>query len=129
MNILKPAPCVLIATFCFTTPGHAAPPAALHQPEKVVFNRDIRPILSDNCFACHGPNKTARQANLRFDERESALQVQAIVPGHPEKSSLVARINANVFALMPPPTSHKSLTPAQKALLTRWISQGAKYEV
>ncbi len=98
-------------------------------PSKIEFNRDIRPVLSDNCFACHGPNHTARQAGLRFDEREVAVQMGAIVPGHPEKSLLVARIQAVGATQMPPVTSHKTLTAAQKATLIKWIAQGATYEV
>jgi Protein of unknown function (DUF1553)/Protein of unknown function (DUF1549)/Planctomycete cytochrome C len=101
--------------------------AVAQKPAQLEFNRDIRPILSDNCFACHGPNKTARQAGLRLDERTSALQTGAIVPGKPEKSSIIQRINGS-GPIMPPLSSHKALTPAQKSLLKSWIAQGAPYQ-
>jgi hypothetical protein len=100
----------------------------------VDFNREIRPILSDNCFACHGPDEAERKAKLRFDLKEDALKPGksgelAIVPGHPEKSELIARINSNVpDDVMPPPKTGKKLTPQQKDLLTRWIASGAKWQ-
>ena len=95
----------------------------------VQYNRDIRPILTENCFVCHGPDGNKRLAGLRLDVREQALTRGAIVPGKPEKSKLVARIfAANPNQVMPPVSSHKQLTQAQKNLLRRWIAQGAKYE-
>ncbi len=96
---------------------------------KVTYNRDVRPILSENCFACHGPDRNARKAKLRLDDRDWAIKKGAIVPGHPEKSHLVERILAkDPDEVMPPPKSHKSLKPAQKELLNRWIVEGAAYE-
>jgi hypothetical protein len=97
-------------------------------PEKVAFNRDIRPILSDNCFACHGPDKNKRIAGFRLDVREEALGRGVIVPGKPAQSRLIARILATDATAMPPASFHKTLTPAQKTLLKRWIAQGATYE-
>lgn len=95
----------------------------------VEFNRDIRPILSDNCYACHGPDANARQANLRLDVRDSALQRGAIVPGDTTKSKLINRIHHAQPALrMPPSYSTKSLSDAQKQLLKQWVEQGAKYQ-
>src|SRR5437016_4787733 len=86
--------------------------------KKVQFNRDIRPILSENCAKCHGPDKNNRQANLRLDMRQSALDTGALVPGKPDKSKLVARILADdAGTRMPPLASHKTLTQAQKNLL------------
>src|ERR1051326_7658810 len=67
--------------------GQAAP-----QPPRLQFNRDIRPILSENCFVCHGPDKNNRKAKLRLDVRDVALEKKAIVPGKPEESELVKRI-------------------------------------
>lgn len=97
--------------------------------EDIRFNRDIRPIFSDNCFACHGPDGNARQANLRLDRREVALASQAIVPGDPAASKLVAKIrHENEVLRMPPAYSGKSLTDRQKSLLVDWIEQGAEYE-
>ncbi len=96
---------------------------------RVQFNRDVRPLLAENCFACHGPDRNKRQADLRLDLRSSALERGVIVPGHPEKSPLVARImSGNSSLLMPPAASHRSLDPAQRALLARWIKQGAEYQ-
>ncbi len=108
-----------------------APASAL--PEKVEFNRHVRPILSDACFACHGPDKNARKADLRLDVREDAVAVRdgrrAIVPGDPGASELMRRlVTADADEVMPPPESHKSLGEAQISLLRRWIEQGAAYE-
>jgi len=114
---------VCIATlsgFCAT--ARAAPAA-------VAFNRDIRPILADNCFSCHGPDAGHRQADLRLDLRDAAVASGAIVPGSPGESPLVARIVATAAGeVMPPPDSHKQLDATQKDLLTRWIAEGAAYE-
>lgn len=97
--------------------------------EKLSFNRDIRPILSDKCFYCHGPDKNTREADLRLDVREAAIEGAAIVPGNVEESELVFRITSEFEdELMPPPDSHKSLTDAEKELLQRWVEEGAEYE-
>lgn len=97
---------------------------------EVSFNRDIRPILSDNCFSCHGPDKNHREADLRLDVREEAVKQKAIVPGKPEQSALMERIlTADVDDLMPPLDSHKKLTSAQKDTLRRWIAEGAEYQL
>ena len=106
------------------TPLHAA---------EISYNRDIRPILSDNCFACHGPDKHARKADRRLDTAEGATAlidgVRAIAPGDLAKSDAVERIqSSDPDEHMPPPKSDKKLTPAQIALLKDWIAQGAKYE-
>ncbi|MBE7500583.1 MAG: DUF1553 domain-containing protein [Verrucomicrobiales bacterium] len=100
----------------------------------IEFNRDIRPLLSDNCFACHGPDTAKVKGGLRLDLREAALRPArsrkaAIVPGDPEASELVRRITtSDEDDLMPPPESHKVLTDAQRELLKRWIAEGAHYE-
>jgi len=95
----------------------------------VGFNRDVRLILSDNCFACHGPDKNKRTANLRLDLREEAVARGMIVPGKPDQSPLIARVfSSEPHRLMPPAASHKRLTPAQKQILKRWVAQGAPYE-
>jgi hypothetical protein len=109
----------------------AAAPAA--EPT-VKFNRDIRPIMSDTCFKCHGPDKSARMANLRLDIREEALKprksgVTPIVPGDPDKSEIVQRVFAtNPAKIMPPAYAHKELTAAQKNTVRRWVAEGAVYE-
>jgi mono/diheme cytochrome c family protein len=104
-------------------------PAAETAAGKIQFNRDIRPILSDNCFRCHGPDKNHRKAKLRLDVREVALEREAFVPGKPAESELIRRINAtNEDDVMPPPSAEKRLTPEQKQLLADWIAQGAEYQ-
>ena len=100
----------------------------------VDFARDIRPLLSDNCFACHGPDAKQRKADLRLDTREGALVyidgTSAVVPGRPSESELVRRVTTDdEDDLMPPPDSGKKLDATQKALLQRWIAEGAEYEL
>ena len=98
------------------------------------YNRDIRPILSENCFGCHGPDEKQRKSGLRLDVREEALKAAksgdiAIVPGDLKRSALLARINTtDPDEIMPPPKSHKKLSTMQKEKLRQWIAQGAKYE-
>ena len=78
---------------------------------KPEYNRDIRPILAENCFACHGPDSAARKADLRLDRREAAVEAGAITPGDLDASELIARINTtNTKEVMPPPSLHKTLT-------------------
>ncbi|AMV38059.1 DUF1553 domain-containing protein [Planctomyces sp. SH-PL62] len=97
--------------------------------DAVVYNRDVRPILAENCFACHGPDSAARKADLRLDVREAAVEMGAVEPGDLEASSLVARIETDdKHEVMPPPGSHKTLTAEQKDVLKRWIAQGAEYQ-
>jgi hypothetical protein len=101
----------------------------------VDFSRQIRPILANNCLKCHGADPAERKANLRLDVRESALGAaesgeHAIVPGKPEVSELIKRISsADADIHMPPPETKKTLTDAEKALLARWIAEGAKYQM
>src|SRR6266700_4929862 len=96
---------------------------------QIQFNRDVRPILSENCFACHGPDKNQRKAKLRLDVREVAIEREAIVPGKPAESKLVEHIyTANEDDIMPPLKTHTTLTPAQKGLLKAWVAAGAEYE-
>jgi hypothetical protein len=97
--------------------------------DTVSYNHDIRPVLSDKCFRCHGPDAGARKAKLRLDVRESAVEKQAIVPGKPEESELLRRITSTrADHMMPPPETHKSVTAAEAARLRSWIAEGAKYE-
>jgi hypothetical protein len=103
--------------------------AVIHSAEPPSYTRDIRPILSDNCFACHGPDASHRKAKLRLDVREEAMAKRAIVPGNPTESTLVQRIlTTDPDDQMPPPESHKTLSPSQKDLLQRWIAAGAEYQ-
>ena len=100
----------------------------------VEFNRDIRPLLSDKCFICHGPDEARRKAGLRLDLRESALAPAksgraAIVPGHPETSELLARLaHADPDERMPPPEKGPALSAAEIQLLRDWIAAGAVYK-
>lgn len=97
--------------------------------DEIRFNRDIRPILAENCLSCHGPDSAARKAKLRLDDREVALERGAIAPGNPDESKLITRIFSDDPAVrMPPVKSKKALSSEQKALLRRWIDQGAAYE-
>jgi len=92
------------------------------------FDRDIRPILAENCFACHGQDANKRQADLRLDDRAAAVAARAVVPGEPGASTLLERIHStDPEVVMPPPSSHRALTGEQKALLERWIAAGAEY--
>jgi hypothetical protein len=108
----------------------AAPPLIRAE---VSFNRDIRPIMADTCFRCHGPDKNARMMGLRLDIRDEALKttksgVTPIVPGDPDHSAIIQRVFAADRKIMPPAAAHKELTPAQKATIRQWVAEGAKYE-
>ncbi|MEQ9438164.1 MAG: DUF1553 domain-containing protein [Cyclobacteriaceae bacterium] len=103
-------------------------------PEKLDYNFHVKPILSDRCFACHGPDQNNREGGLRLDEEASALSAlesgaHAIVPGKPRSSELVSRIYADDPEVqMPPPESNLQLTDYEKAVLTRWVEEGAAYK-
>ncbi len=103
--------------------------SSLQAEETIRFNRDIRPILSDNCFACHGPDAKHREADLRLDIRQAAIEFGAFKEGNPDESEIIKRIQSDdPDAIMPPPSAHKKLNAKQKALLHRWIQEGAKYQ-
>lgn len=105
-------------------------------PDQISYNFHIRPILSDNCFACHGPDANKREAGLRLDIEDEAFKVLAenpgnygLVPGKPHESQVWQRINSSdEKELMPPPESNLTLTEYQKSLIQAWIKQGAIYE-
>ncbi len=136
LSMLMPA--ALVA--CLMYPGHtprvavAAEPMTAAAPVpapagKLEYNRDIRPILAENCFSCHGADSAARKAGLRMDQREAAIELKAIVPGKPEKSEMITRIfAADPKEMMPPAKSHKKLTVAQRETLKRWVAEGAEYQ-
>ncbi len=95
----------------------------------LAFNRDIRPILVETCFRCHGPDSAARKAGLRLDQREAAMKAGVLAPGKPEESELVRRVfSTDSSEVMPPPAAHKILTAAQKERLRQWIAAGAEYQ-
>ncbi len=118
----------LILTACLLLADSA------HAAAKLDFNRDIRPILSDKCFACHGPDARKVKGGLRLDLKESVFTAgksgaTAIVPGRPDKSELFRRIvTKDAHDLMPPDDSGKQVTAAQRETLRRWIAEGAAYQ-
>ncbi len=104
----------------------------LAEERRIHFSREIRPILSENCFFCHGPDENKREAGLRLDIEADAKKnndgVTAIIPGNPEGSALIERIvSTDPDEVMPPPKLHKVIPPAQLALLKEWIKQGAPW--
>ena len=106
-----------------------SPKATATAPGKIEFNRDIRPILSENCFYCHGQDSNHRKGDLRLDGRADALKGKAFVPGKPLESELVKRVfTTDRDDVMPPAKSNRTLTAAQKELLKRWVAEGAEYE-
>ena len=111
----------------------ALPSAAVVAQQRVDFQRDIRPILSDNCFQCHGPDQSTRQANLRLDLQHDAVAPRRngapIVPGKPEQSLLYSRIaEENPARRMPPLSTHRTLTADQRSIIKLWIEQGAGWK-
>ena len=122
------SPCLLAAGLITAT--SLAPPVSAADPI-ISFNRDVRPILADKCFHCHGPDAPTRKAELRLDTAEGVLQrkTAVLVPGNSAESLLIHRINSSdPTEVMPPPESNKTLTLPQKEILKLWIEQGAKYE-
>ncbi|MBT7865275.1 MAG: DUF1549 domain-containing protein, partial [Opitutales bacterium] len=102
---------------------------AVDKIDQVDFNRHIRPILSDNCYYCHGPDKEQREADLRLDIREEAIEAFAFVPGDTEDGELLHRIfSDDPEEMMPAPKSNKELSDTEKFLLKRWIAEGAVYQ-
>src|SRR5881275_1276498 len=98
--------------------GAGMPVPAARAGEKLEYNRDVRPILAENCFACHGPDSASRKAKLRLDQFDEAVKAKAIVPGKPDASALVERIFAEEASeLMPPRKTLKVLSAAQKETL------------
>lgn len=125
---------LVLASMLIALLGQAA--LATDPPKKVDFNRDIRPILSGRCFACHGPDEDERMGGgehgLRLDTPSGAVEdlggYAAIVPGSPDASELAVRIRSKEdYEQMPPPDSGKRLTASEVALIVRWIEQGASY--
>lgn len=129
LSLMNKVTLILGVPFVALTGVHGAETPA---PAKVSFNRDIRPIMSDTCFHCHGFDANTREAGLRLDIREEAIKetedgVLAIVPGEPDKSEIIIRI-FDEGDPMPPDKAHKPFTPEQKELFRRWVAEGAEYE-
>ncbi|RCH53661.1 hypothetical protein DJ568_16630 [Mucilaginibacter hurinus] len=128
--------CCIVSTWYACTSGSQAGGALGNMPDTISYNFDIRPIFSDKCFACHGPDAAKREAGLRLDVAEDAYKAlkenpgaHAIVPGKPELSEAFARMTTKDSSqLMPPPNSNLKLLPYEIALIEKWIKQGAKYE-
>ena len=112
--------------FAFVASVALATPAAA----PIDFNRDVRPILFNNCVACHGPDEKERKADLRLDTREGATAEGIIVPGKPDEGEFLRRLSSKERSeVMPPPKTGKKLTTQQIATLREWVRQGAKYSV
>ena len=119
---------LILLLACSPKPGVALG-SAQRKEILVRFNRDIRPIFAENCFTCHGPDHNKRMAGLRLDLGAEAMARGVLLPGRPKKSKLITRIFAKVGnGIMPPESTHKHLSAAQKNLLVRWVQQGAKFE-
>ena len=103
-----------------------AAPLSSHAAERIEFNRDVRPILADACFHCHGPDKAKRKADLRLD---TAAGKSVVVAGKPAESELIRRIHLTAKdEVMPPPSSGRTVTAQQKEVLKKWIEQGAEWQ-
>ncbi len=130
MKELKPNARVAALLVLWGSLSAAAPSVrAAETGESLSFAREIQPILARKCYACHGPDEGDRQADLRLDEREAAVEYGAIVPEDSENSSMIERIFSDDPDLrMPPPHAHDQLTEEEKQKLRQWIDAGAKYE-
>src|SRR4051812_5267793 len=113
--------------------GVAAPVRAV-EPREVDFSRDVRPLLSQYCFACHGPDDRSRKGGLRLDRGDTALAelesgATAVVPGKPDESELITRITADDDDLrMPPASTRHTLSAEQVDVLRRWVESGARFD-
>jgi hypothetical protein len=129
-----PRGAVILAALLGVVPAHGAEPApagssASRPADAPGYNRDIRPLLVEHCFSCHGADSAARQAGLRLDRRDDAVAAGAIVPGDPDSSAALDRVYSDdPDVVMPPPQVKKPLSAEQKELLSRWIASGAAYE-
>ncbi|MEM9365463.1 MAG: DUF1553 domain-containing protein [Planctomycetota bacterium] len=131
MRLVSYRQCAVIALSFFIALGSLRPLAqAMDKPtQEIQFNQDIRPILSDMCFACHGPDEHGRQADLRLDTREDAVDFGAIDVDDPDASLILERITTDdPDLLMPPPETGKKVSSEQIRLLKQWIASGAAYE-
>ncbi|PAY18630.1 peptidylprolyl isomerase [Rhodopirellula sp. SM50] len=121
----------VLAASVFAAPAFMAATVSRAADRPIRFNRDVRSILSDKCFACHGPDAQTVEGGLRLDLPDEATDAStgAIVPGSPDESEVIRRIfSTDDDEVMPPPSSHKSLTAAEREVLVRWIAEGAPYE-
>ena len=120
-------------TFAFVLLGCVAAQQAMGN-ERITFSNDIQPILSDTCFACHGPDDDSRQSDLRFDTQDGTFielgsGQQSIVPGKPDQSEVYLRITSDDAEVkMPPPDFERQLTSQQIEKIRQWIAQGAEWQ-
>ncbi|RYD37393.1 MAG: DUF1549 domain-containing protein, partial [Verrucomicrobiaceae bacterium] len=120
---------LLAMTITMAGAGAGLSPAATAEDRAPEFNRDIRPILSENCLYCHGQDPNHRKADLRLDLRDVAVSMKALVPGKPEESILMERLaSSDPDERMPPPDSHRTVSPEQRETIRRWIAAGAEYQ-
>ena len=117
--------------FCFTL--CLSWNAITRAEDPVDFNRDIRPIFSEHCYQCHGPDQNTREAELRLDEKDGLFNdrggYRLVTPGNPDQSELISRVHSSdPDVQMPPPKSGAKLSQKQKDLIKRWVSQGAKWQ-
>ncbi|MDA0375354.1 MAG: hypothetical protein O2865_16345, partial [Planctomycetota bacterium] len=121
--MLRPGSCTWIVALWALVPCAA---------QEVSFTRDVLPLLSDRCFRCHGPDEASREGDLRLDDREDVFRdrggIAVVVPGAPERSELVRRIEAHDDDQMPPRSSNLALSDDEVGLLRRWIAEGAAWE-
>ncbi len=133
MTTIRLSVCFIFMVCWLLSPPPSTQQSAAKSAEAVDFQRVVRPILSNNCFQCHGPDKDTRMAGLRLDTREGAFAARKngtpVVPGNPQASLLYQRItHPDVARRMPPEYSHKALSAEQKEMLKRWIEQGAPWQ-
>ncbi|HKX61229.1 MAG TPA: c-type cytochrome domain-containing protein, partial [Verrucomicrobiae bacterium] len=99
---------------------------------EISFSRHVQPILAEHCYQCHGPDENQRKARLRLDQEEGAMAIRKggpiLIPGHPERSPLIARIiSGDPDEVMPPPEAKKKLERKEIAVLRQWVREGAKW--
>ena len=137
VRLFRPFACVLSILFASASFANTsfAKDGEGRGEKTIQFNRDVRPILSDKCFACHGPDDEHRSARLRFDDEESAKGLKknkkkrAIIPGDPDASRMIIRIlEEDPDERMPPPETEKTISPEELAILRKWIEGGAEYQ-
>lgn len=131
--MLVARPCAFVVLGIAALSGYIGAGEQIPATSRVDFDRQIRPLLSDRCFRCHGPDASKREARLRLDVLEGAYKTlnagwAVVKPGDPARSELVRRISSeDLEEMMPPPASNLSLTDDEKALLVRWVAEGAEY--
>ena len=119
----------LVGLLALTAGARAESPAVVPPPGRLSYNKDVRPILVEVCFSCHGADSASRKAGLRLDQRDAAIEFGALVPGDPDSSTFLDRVYSDdPDEVMPPPATKKVLSAEQKEILTRWVREGAEYE-